>query len=259
MNITWSAERYAQNFQFVPGYGESVMDLLDCPPESRVIDLGCGTGRLTQKLAERGYCALGIDPSPSMLEKAKTSFPSLSFLQADALSYSDHGKADAVFSNAVFHWIDEGKHDILLANIADSLKPGGQLVFEFGGKGNAEIVHKALETAFQRRGLAYPRTFYFPSIGEYAPRMEKAGLIPVFSALFHRKTKVSSLEDWIRMFIQTPFTGMSSAEERAILTEASEEARPLLYENGIWYVDYVRIRMKAIRSSQTKYEVPFLP
>lgn len=77
MNITWAAEHYAQNFQFVPGYGENVMELLDCPPGSRVIDLGCGTGRLTQKLVERGYDVIGIDPSSSMLEKAKKSFPSL--------------------------------------------------------------------------------------------------------------------------------------------------------------------------------------
>ena len=251
MNITWDAGSYTRNFSFVHQYGEDVLALVDAGPGSFAVDLGCGNGALTEALAQRGYRVLGVDASAQMLDTARKLHPDLSFMHGDATSFSLGQKADVIFSNAVFHWIDADKQALLLSNIARQLAPGGQLVCEFGGYGCAERVHAALERAFAARGLSYPRVFYFPTIGQYAPMMEAAGLRVVYAALFDRPTPQKGpdgLRDWIHMFVKTPFEGLTPDVREDIITEAVNGLRSeLLREDGVWIVDYVRIRLKAIR------------
>lgn len=169
MNIQWEAGKYTENFDFVHRYGESVLELVEAEAGGLVVDLGCGNGALTQKLADRGYRVLGVDDSAEMVAEARALHPGLPFQKGDAVTFQLEEKADVIFSNAVLHWIDGSRQQALARNVAAQLKPGGQFIFEFGGKGCAERVHSSLERQFARRGLAYPRTFYFPTIGEYAP------------------------------------------------------------------------------------------
>ena len=251
MNITWNAGVYTDHFSFVHRYGEDVLSLLDAAPGSFVVDLGCGNGALTQKLAALGYRVLGIDASSDMLEKARALHPELRFEQGDATQLSLSTPADAIFSNAVFHWIDADKQPRLAAGIAGALVPGGQLVCEFGGYGCAEHVHAALERAFARRGLVYPRTFYFPTIGQYAPILESAGQRITHALLFDRPTPQegeNGLRSWIAMFVKKPFEGMEDALREAIIAEAEAElAGELRQRDGTWIIDYVRIRLRAVR------------
>lgn len=251
MNITWDAGDYTSNFSFVHRYGEDVLSLVDARPGSFAVDLGCGNGALTEALAARSYRVLGVDASAQMLDAARRPHPALPFMHADATEFSLDQKADVIFSNAVFHWIDADKQPLLLSNIARQLVPGGQLVCEFGGYGCAERVHAALERAFAARGLAYPRVFYFPTIGQYAPMMEAAGLRVTYAALFDRPTPQKGpdgLRDWIHMFVKTPFEGVAPDVREEIITEAVSSLRgELLREDGVFIVDYVRIRLKAIR------------
>ncbi len=176
MNIDWNAKGYQKDFAFVPKYGEAVLDLIDAAPGALAVDLGCGNGGLTGKLIERGYRVVGVDASAPMLALAKERYPDTTFLQADACTFQLPEQADVIFSNAVLHWIDAAKQNELIANIASQLKPGGQLVCEFGGKGCAETVHAALEKIFAAHGLTYRRTFYFPTVGEYAPMQSMADM-----------------------------------------------------------------------------------
>lgn len=157
MNIDWNAKGYQKDFAFVPKYGEAVLDLIDAAPGALAVDLGCGNGGLTGKLIERGYRVVGVDASAPMLALAKERYPDTTFLQADACTFQLPEQADVIFSNAVLHWIDAAKQNELIANIAYQLKPGGQLVCEFGGKGCAETVHAALEKIFAAHGLTYRR------------------------------------------------------------------------------------------------------
>ena len=253
MNITWNAGDYTDHFSFVHRYGEDVLSLLDAAPGSFVVDLGCGNGALTQKLAARGYRVLGVDASPDMLEKARSLHPDLRFEQGDATHLSLNTPADAIFSNAVIHWIDANKQPQLAAGIAGALVPGGQLVCEFGGYGCAEHVHASLERAFARRGLVYPRTFYFPTIGQYAPILESAGLRVTHALLFDRPTPQegeNGLRDWIAMFVKTPFEGMADALREAIVAEAEAELADVLRQrDGTWIIDYVRIRLRAVKAA----------
>lgn len=253
MNIDWNAKGYQKDFAFVPKYGEAVLDLIDAAPGALAVDLGCGNGGLTGKLIERGYRVVGVDASAPMLALAKERYPDTTFLQADACTFQLPEQADVIFSNAVLHWIDAAKQNELIANIASQLKPGGQLVCEFGGKGCAEAVHAALEKIFAVHGLTYRRTFYFPTVGEYAPMLERHGLQVRAALLFDRPTPQQTedgLADWIRMFDKAPFAGVSEELQETIIREAVETLRPVLYHDACWYVDYVRIRIKAVKEEK---------
>lgn len=251
MNITWDAKGYTSGFAFVHQYGEGVLDLIDAAPGSHVVDLGCGNGALSEKLIARGYRVTAIDASSDMLAQARALHPDIPFVQADATDFTLPEPADAIFSNAVFHWIDREKQPQLAAAIARNLKPGGQLVCEFGGYGCAERVHSALERAFAARGLTYPRVFYFPTIAQHAPILEEAGLRVTYAVLFDRPTPQQGedgLNNWIHMFVKTPFEGMDADMREAIIDEAvSGLQESLQQEDGTWIVDYVRIRIKAIK------------
>lgn len=244
MNIKWNAENYTENFQFVHKYGEDVMELLQVAAGSRVLDLGCGNGNLTNKLKEKGYAVIGIDDSEDMLSIARASYPDIDFRKGNALNFQTE-PVDAVFSNAVLHWIDREKQGTMLKNIASNIKTGGELVCEFGGFGCAEQVHSALEKIFSERGFVYPRTFYFPTVGEYAPLLEAAGLQVKYAVLFDRPTlQKQGLEGWIRMFDMAAFAGIKEETAASMIHEAEERLEPILCQDGRWYVDYVRIRFR---------------
>lgn len=248
MNIKWNADEYQNKFGFVHQYGEDVLDLIDSEKNKLVVDLGCGNGALSKKLLDRGYRVLGIDASEDMLRIAQKQYPEIEFQLADAQNFKIAEKADVIFSNAVLHWIDADQQEKLIQNIFNQLKPGGQFVCEFGGKGCAEKIHSTLEKNFLKYQLPYPRTFYFPTIGEYTPILEKCGFQVEYAVLFDRPTEQNSkdgLVDWIRMFITAPFEGISEEMAEVILSQTVKELESTLYHDGKWYVDYVRLRFKA--------------
>ena len=225
-----------------------MLKLIDAPAGSRVLDLGCGNGALSKKLQEHGFLVQGMDASEDMLAVARQHYPDIRFEKGDATQFTLRPPADVIFSNAVFHWIDEEKQDALAAHIADALKPGGSLVCEFGGKNCAESVHVMLEQCFAERGLHYARFNYFPTIAEYTAVLERNGLRPDYAALFDRPTPQSpgkTVVDWMEMFVREPFGGMDEKLKAEILKEAERKLRPALCKDGIWIIDYVRIRIRA--------------
>lgn len=248
MNIKWDSHNYKEQFSFVPQYGEDVINLLTKKKGSMVVDLGCGNGTLTKKLSDKEYDVIGIDASDDMLSLAKAEYPTLKFVKGDALSFQLKTKADAIFSNAVFHWIDKNQQEKLAENISRQLVDGGELVCEFGGYGCGEAVHSTLERCFNERNLKYPRMFYFPTIGEYTPILEKYGLRVEYAVLFDRPTVQTSdngLIEWINMFVTTPFENMDPDIKNDILQETEDILKDKLFKDGKWYIDYVRIRIRA--------------
>lgn len=250
MNVEWNAGEYGAKFGFVPQYGRDVMELIDAPKGSRVLDLGCGNGILTNALYDQGYSVIGLDASESFLETARKQFPNLTFMKGDALQFSLPEKVDVVFSNAVFHWIDREDQPQLLQRVSQVLKRGGELVCEFGGLGNNQRIHQALSMVFHRHGRNYQMPFFFPSIGAYTPLVEQQGMKVTLACLFDRPTELegeNGMESWIRMFVQRPFENIGKEETGEILIETVNVLRPSLYVHGKWYADYVRLRLKAIR------------
>ena len=257
MSIKWNADGYTDNFKFVHKYGEELLELITAPSGSLVLDLGCGNGALTEALCARGYRAFGIDADSEMVKKAKALHPQIKFFQGDACGFHLDEKADVIFSNAVFHWIDD--HKALVKNIARNLKSGGELVFEFGGKGNVSAIHSALTKAFKERGLKYSHNSNTGSIGAFGALLEKNGFTVKYASLFERPTELageSGLADWINMFRGGAFMGIDAKTKGEIIARVEELCRPVLYRNGKWYADYVRLRMKAIKnqSLEDKYE-----
>ena len=250
MNQDWNAKSYTQAFGFVPQYGQDVMGLLDYDQVRTMLDLGCGNGALTAQFADKGLQVIGMDASAAMLERARQMYPELTFMQADATAFSLPEPVDAVFSNAVLHWIDEARQSAALHCIYRALVPGGQFVFEMGGYGCNRLIHGALAAAFSRRGRTYRRPQYFPTIGQYTPLLEQAGFKVVYATLFDRPTRLQGergLQDWICMFVKSAFAGMTADEREAVIAEVAAELRPRMYQQGVWVADYVRLRVKAVK------------
>lgn len=251
MNINWDADKYTSDFSFVHQYGNSVMELIDADKNSTVLDLGCGNGALSKTLQDKGFIVKGIDASKELLDIAVKNYPDIEFIQADATSFSLSEPVDVVFSNAVFHWIDKERQQDMLKCVYHALKENGQFVFEFGGYGNTQLIHSALAKRFAEYKYHYSMSFYFPTIGEYATLLENTGFRVKYAVLFDRLTELkgeNGLKDWINMFIKTPFSVIGNEKEKeAIIDKAVDDLRNVLYHDGKWYADYVRIRMKAIK------------
>lgn len=249
MNIQWDAEKYTNDFSFVHQYGSTLLDLIEGEKLS-VLDLGCGNGALTGELAARGHDAEGVDASGELLQTACRNYPELRFEQADAVSFRMGKQYDAVFSNAVFHWIDRERQPSMIAHVFDALKPRGQFVFEFGGYGNNALIHSALREEFEKRELTYRMPFYFPTIGEYTSLLEQGGFFMRSALLLDRTTKLKGddgLCDWVRMFVKAPFEGLGPSLAEEIIRSAVTELKSVLYRDGNWYADYVRLRCKAVK------------
>src|SRR5215467_7999427 len=102
---TWNPSRYAANAAFVPALGQPVLDLLQPRPGERILDLGCGDGVLTEKLAAAGVQVVGVDSSPDMVRAACQRGINAQVMDARSLTFDQ--EFDAVFSNAVLHWIKD--------------------------------------------------------------------------------------------------------------------------------------------------------
>src|ERR1051325_4868475 len=129
----WDAARYDSAYSFVWERGADLLALLAPQPGERILDLGCGTGHLTAKIAESGAEVVGLDHSTAMIEQARQNHPGLRFEWADAAEFGVPEPFDAVFSNGVLHWVQRPAD--AAACVWRALKRGGRFVAEFGGKG----------------------------------------------------------------------------------------------------------------------------
>jgi SAM-dependent methyltransferase len=166
---------------------------------------------------------------------------------ADATSFHFDEPFDAVFSNAALHWVNQP--DEAAESIARALKPGGRFVAEFGGQGNTRCVLKALHAALGAESDARC-PWYYPSIGEYASLLERHGLQVRHAELFDRPTPLegeNGMEDWLRMFCGSFFKGMSADDVVAKIGEVVGLLRPERYRDGVWTVDYRRLRVLALK------------
>ncbi len=246
----WKSALYESKHSFVWQYGADCLELLSPQIGERILDLGCGTGQLTQEIAKRGAIAIGIDKAPTMISQAQKNYPNLQFEVADATNFHVEEPFDAVFSNATLHWIKEPERAI--ASIWQALKPGGRFVAEFGGKGNVNVIATAISNALSVGG--YPakpgyNPWYFPSIGEYTTVLEKQGFLVTYATLFERPTPLEEgekgLQNWIEMFANSLLQQIPENKRQDIIQDIENQLRPERYQDGTWWVDYKRIRVVA--------------
>jgi trans-aconitate methyltransferase len=247
----WDAGLYDDKHSFVWKLAAAVLELLDAKPGERILDLGCGTGHLTARIAEAGAHVVGVDRSPEMIRQAKEKYPSLRFEVMDARQIALDGNFDAVFSNAALHWINEPER--VISCIKKSLRPGGRFVAEFGGKGNTGELLKAVQHVWAKLGLAgpAPHPWYYPSIAEYAGLLEQHGFEVTHATLFDRPTPLDDsergLRNWLEMFGSAFVEGLPEATRERLLMEIERELRPKLFLGDHWVMDYRRLRMVAKR------------
>lgn len=254
----WSADDYDDDHSFVYEYGEGVVDLLDPEEGERILDIGCGTGHLTETIAERGADVVGLDASSEMIERARETYPDRRFVHADARSFAAEFDEpfDAVFSNAALHWIPAADHDATLSSVRETLRPDGRFVAELGGVGNVEPFAAAIRSVCAERGSDVESPWYFPSVGEYAPRLESAGFEVRYATLFDRPTELddgeAGLRNWVGMFAAEFLESVPEAEREGVLDAVEEELRETYFRGGRWVAPYRRLRFVAVREPNAK-------
>ena len=182
----WNATSYERVSAPQEQWGRDVLDRLDLDGDERVLDAGCGTGRVTAALVERlprGE-VVAVDGSPAMVDagqgaprrRAPTSFA------ADLLELELEPPVDAILSTATFHWIAD--HDRLFARLHAALKPGGRLVAQCGGAGNVANVRRDRRASTIPRCAGWPGRGTSPRTAPTAERLRRRGL--------HRRVDVAS-------------------------------------------------------------------
>ena len=247
----WDADLYNNKHAFVAKYGEDVLGWLAPQKDEYILDVGCGTGTLTGKIAESDSIVTGIDASPEMIAKAKQACNNIEFLVKDATNFSFEKKFDAVFSNATFHWIKNQQQ--VLQNIYNSLKQGGRLVYEMGAKHNIESIHNAVKQVLLEEGFQDNTNIavnYFSSAAEQATMLEKVSFTVSSLIQFDRPTELigeDGMKNWIIQFGQAFFKNIPQERAEVIINKAVSILKETNYANGKWYADYKRLRIKAIK------------
>ncbi|HLH01275.1 MAG TPA: methyltransferase domain-containing protein [Bryobacteraceae bacterium] len=246
---SWNPELYEARHAFVWQLGAGVIELLEPKAGERILDLGCGTGQLTERIAQGGAQVTGLDASAEMIGQARQNYPKLEFVLDDAAKMRYEGEFDAVFSNAALHWMPDA--EAVARAIARALKPGGRLVAEFGGKGNIAQIEQALDAVLAAFGATRSeKRNYFPSIAEYAAVLERAGLETRMAQLFERPTPLegeAGMANWLRQFRGHTLEAIEPARREAALAEVVARLRPVLHGESGWYADYRRLRVIAVK------------
>lgn len=241
----WNVENYQKFASFVPQLGQPLLDLLQPQQGQRILDLGCGDGTLTEKLVQVGCEVVGVDASPEMVKAAKARGINAYVMDARELTFEQ--EFDAVFSNAVLHWVKEPH--LAVAGIARVLKPGGRFVAEFGGKGNVKTIEDALIKVVGFFGVNGRKLspWYYPAPEEYQAILEKHGLQVESIALIPRPTPLpDGMMGWLKTFAGPFLTPFPSIFHRYILWRAKLRMKPILCDkDGNWHADYVRLRILA--------------
>jgi len=244
---SWDPETYQRNAGFVSELGTPLIARLDPRPGERILDLGCGDGVLTERLAESGAEVVGVDASREQVEAARQRGLDARVMDGRALTFKQ--EFDAVFSNAALHWMSEPA--AVLRNVHAALKPKGRFIGEMGGQGNVATISDALVAALARRGIDGKALspWFFPDVDEYTRLMEEAGFRVAEIGLFVRPTPLpTGIEGWLETMARTFLEAVAPAERQAYLEEVITDLEPELRDaEGQWTADYVRLRFAAFR------------
>ena len=207
----WDAVDYARSSTVQQRWARELLAKLNLEDSERLLDLGCGDGKVTTEIASMlpNGTVIGVDNSAEMIELAQsrfhaTEYPNLSFQVVDALNLNFDHEFDVVFSNAVLHWVAD--HASVLRGVANALKPNGRILLQMGGRGNATQVIAVMDQVRSMSewcdyfvGFQFPYSFY--GAEEYAEWLPQTGFVPVRVELIPKDmAQVDRLafEGWLR-------------------------------------------------------------
>ncbi len=244
---TWDAEAYAANGRFVADLAEDVLAMLKAKPGERILDLGCGDGALTARIAASGAKVTGCDADDSMLAAATER--GLKLVKADMCSLPFNGEFDAVFSNAALHWVRDQAS--VLHGVHAALRSGGRFVAEMGGLGNIAAIRTALSATLHLYGIDAEKeaASLYPSVDVYRDLLQASGFRVEQILLVPRPTPLKSgMEQWLLTFRSGVLQKLSEENRVAAVASTVALLEPILRDAGCnWWADYVRLRFRAIR------------
>ena len=248
MEQTWDTQAYEKNAAFVHGLASGVLEWLNAQAGERILDLGCGDGQLTQRIAATGARVVGVDASAQMVAAARSRGVLADEGNAEALPYPEKS-FDAVFSNAALHWVRD--HDAMIKQVRRVLKPGGRFVAEMGGHGNVAAIRVALIAVLARHGYGTleDHVNYYPAVEAYRKRLSRHGFQVERVELIPRPTLLaaSGMEGWLRTFRSGVLAGLPESLRDTVVHETESLLAPALRdEAGNWVADYVRLRFVAV-------------
>jgi len=260
----WDAEGYAYHSSPQQEWAMELLAKLRLEGKERLLDIGCGDGKVTAEIAHllSAGSIVAIDNSREMIQLARSNypeddFPNVRFHQIDARNLPFDNEFDVIFSNATLHWIED--HFPVLLGINRSLKPGGKVLLQMGGRGNgAGIIRAASKVTKARKWENYfadfstPYAFYGP--GQYQHWLKKAGLRPVRAELIPKMMIHDGPDDlmtWLeKVFI--PYTEKVPKQKRRYFVEEVIEQyleNHPVDEKGRTYVHMVRLEIAATKDN----------
>jgi trans-aconitate methyltransferase len=239
----WTSDTYRSNAAYVPALGAAVFELLNPQPGERILDLGCGEGSLTEKIAAAGATVVGVDASAEMIAAATARGLDARLIDAERLPFER--EFDAVFSNAALHWVRD--HDAMLAGVHRSLRRGGRFVAEFGGHGNIAAIQVAIRSVLAHHGWDTNIHRYYATPVEYSTRLQAHGFAVRQIDLIPRPTPLpTGMRGWLETFERATLDDMPPNQRESFLQEVEDLLREEVCDShGNWTAHYVRLRFLA--------------
>jgi SAM-dependent methyltransferase len=241
----WNPEGYARYASYVADLAGDVVELLAAQPGERILDLGCGDGVLTEKIAAAGCEVVGIDSSPEQVAAALRRGIDARVGDGERLGFD--GEFDAVFSNSALHWMLDA--DGAIAGVWRALRPGGRFVAELAGQGCIACIVSAIYSALARRGIDGARLnpWYFPDAADYTARLSAGGFHVRSLALMSRPTLLpGDFRGWMETFGECFVSSLAPEDRGAFVEETVQALQPQLCDaQGRWVADYVILRFAA--------------
>jgi len=240
----WNSDKYKNHANFVSDMAVDLIEVLNPKKDEAILDLGCGDGTLALQIKKFTKNIIAVDLSTDMVEKTKSLGIEAYVMSATNLDFEN--KFDAVFSNAVLHWVKQSS--LAVQNINKVLKPNGRFVAEFGGYKNINTIVEAIEKVFNQNkdfGI-FNNPWYFPTKEQYKDTLEQNGFEVKSINLNIRQTPVDDILNWLEIFANGIISHLSIQNKDIFLIQVKDLLKNKLYtEEKGWVLDYVRIRMQA--------------
>ena len=246
LTASWKGSDYDRIAGPHADMGTPALDRLGLRGSERVLDVGCGSGRVTERLVERltTGSAIALDGSASMLAEARRRLARfgdrVTYVQADLAMapLPIDGRVDAAMSTATLHWVLD--HDALFTGIGSVLRHGGQLSFQCGGEGNAA----AMIEAVRDQGVETAGAFHMAGVEETTRRLTDNGFEDIEAWLQPQTIAFETRADMLD-YIVTPYlrpaTGLADRELYRL-------ADGVVDRLGVLAIDYVRLNVTARKS-----------